>query len=120
MFSIRSLHLLFKAFGLTLFLFLHLFKPQNEFTEEIEIISVINDDEDTDDFGSEERQNDKLNNLYYISPKTKVIFLARRYRFVFVLDLSPSLASGVRNAKKWRSSLPFRQTSLRGLLSSHY
>lgn len=71
-------------------------KRQNEFTEEIEIISVINDDEeDTDEFNLERRQKH-----YYISPKTKVIFLARRYRFVFVLDLSPSLASGVGYKKK--------------------
>lgn len=30
-----------------------------------------------------------------LSPDTTVIFLARRYRLVFVLDLSPSIASVV-------------------------
>lgn len=42
-----------------------------------------------------EEESDEEPCSYYISPNTKIVFLARRYRFVYILDLSPSLASGV-------------------------
>ena len=40
--------------------------------------------------------NDKL--LYRITPSTALMFLAKAYRFVYVLDMSPSITAVVSNA----------------------
>lgn len=58
--------------------------------DDFEIISVI----PTDDLVSRERST----NCYFcLAPSTIITFLAHRYRFVFILDISPSLASLVSN-----------------------
>lgn len=64
----------------------------NEETPELEIVSVLPKDKPIS-WSCE--NNHKF--LYRISSSTSIIFLAHKYKMVFSLDLSPSLATIVSN-----------------------
>lgn len=75
-----------------------------EFTGEIEIVSMLPRNyqdlllvsEDMDETGGDPfgcHEDDQRLGPFKITHNTKVTFLARRYRLVFILDLSPSLAT---------------------------
>ncbi|CAH3172318.1 unnamed protein product [Porites evermanni] len=61
-------------------------KPKDELigsNEELEVLSVI-------------PNNQRNPGPYRLVPSTHITFIGRRYRFVFCLDISPSLATVVR------------------------
>lgn len=68
--------------------FVPLSADQADFNEEIEIVSML--PSNYQDLVDEDRRGPFL-----ITQNTKVTFLARRYRLVFVLDLSPSMTTVV-------------------------
>ena len=65
---------------------------QNEEDEDLKIISIIGDVkqiENEDGIAVPDTHN------YKVVPNTRVTFLAKTYRLVFILDISPSIASAV-------------------------
>lgn len=62
---------------------------QEEYNDEIEIVSML--PSDYQDLGGEEATCGP----FMITPNTKITFFARRYRLVFILDLSPSMSTVV-------------------------
>ncbi|RWS27289.1 protein SZT2-like protein, partial [Leptotrombidium deliense] len=96
-------------------------KPKHrlcEFTEEVEIVSVVA----RDDGEADQQIDDTEEHTYLITANTKVTFLARRYRFVFILDLSPSVSSVdvLSNSVLYEKIFLTFSRSLRGLCSHAY
>lgn len=79
---------------LCVILYFYLIVIQEEFTEEIEIVSML--PSNYQHLVEEEAECGP----FLITQNTKVTFLARRYRLAFILDLSPSMTTVV-------SEIPF-------------
>ncbi|RWS15051.1 protein SZT2-like isoform X7 [Dinothrombium tinctorium] len=89
-------------------------RRSTELSDEIEIVSVV-------PCGGHELPVDG-EHMYRISENTKVTFLALRYRFVFILDLSPSVSSVdiQNNSVLYEKIFLTLARSLRGLCSPSY
>ena len=72
------------------FCFVPLSADQTDFNEEIEIVSML-----PSNYQDLVNEDDDRRGPFLITQNTKVTFLARRYRLVFVLDLSPSMSTVV-------------------------
>ena len=69
---------------------------KSEYTNEIEVVSIV--PLDYQDLDEDEPTPGPCVGL--LTPSTRVTFFARRYRLVYILDLSPSMATVVSTINK--------------------
>lgn len=66
---------------------------EDKSSTDFEVVSIIPENPDAKGWTFDKRHEFR----YRVSPDTKVVYMSRRYRLVFCLDISPSVASVVRH-----------------------
>lgn len=65
---------------------------EDKSSTDFEVVSIIPENPDAKGWTFDKRHEFR----YRVSPDTKIVYMSRRYRLVFCLDISPSVASVVR------------------------